>query len=52
MNHRLCVALGRSKKNIGVRPPKEEAKKEQPETVLKKLLASGMSVDEILEKLK
>ena len=20
MNHRLCVALGRSKKNIGVRP--------------------------------
>lgn len=30
----------------------EEAKKTEAEAVLKKLLASGMSVDEILEKLK
>ena len=30
----------------------EEAKKAEAESVLKKLLASGMSVDEILEKLK
>ena len=30
----------------------EEAKKTEAEDVLKKLLASGMSVDEILEKLK
>jgi Tfp pilus assembly protein PilN len=30
----------------------EEAKKAEAETVLKKLLASGMSADEILEKLK
>ena len=30
----------------------EEAKKTEAETVLKKLLASGMSADEILEKLK
>ena len=30
----------------------EEAKKTEAETVLKKLLASGMSVDEILKKLK
>ena len=30
----------------------EEAKKTEAEDVLKKLLASGMSADEILEKLK
>ena len=30
----------------------EEAKKTEAEAVLKKLLASGMSADEILEKLK
>ena len=30
----------------------EEAKKAEAEVVLKKLLASGMSADEILEKLK
>lgn len=30
----------------------EEAKKEEAEAVLKKLLARGMSADEILEKLK
>ena len=30
----------------------EEAKKSEVETVLKRLLASGMSADEILEKLK
>ena len=30
----------------------EEAKKVEAESVLKKLLASGMSADEILEKLK
>ena len=30
----------------------EEAKKAEAESVLKKLLASGMSADEILEKLK
>ncbi len=30
----------------------EEAKKAEAEAVLKKLLSSGMSVDEILEKLK
>ena len=30
----------------------EEAKKEEAESVLKKLLAEGMSADEILEKLK
>ena len=30
----------------------EEAKKTEAEVVLKKLLASGMSADEILEKLK
>ena len=30
----------------------EAAKKDEAEAVLKKLLASGMSVDEILEKLK
>ena len=30
----------------------EEAKKAEAETVLKKLLASGMSADEILKKLK
>ena len=30
----------------------EEAKKAEAEAVLKKLLASGMSADEILEKLK
>ena len=30
----------------------EEAKKAEAETVLKRLLASGMSADEILEKLK
>ena len=30
----------------------EEAKKEEAEAVLKKLLESGMSADEILEKLK
>ena len=30
----------------------EEAKKIEAETVLKKLLASGMSAEEILEKLK
>ena len=30
----------------------EEAKKTEAETVLKKLLVSGMSADEILEKLK
>ena len=30
----------------------EEAKKTEVEAVLKKLLASGMSADEILEKLK
>lgn len=31
---------------------REEAKKAEAEEVLKKLLASGMSADEILEKLK
>ena len=38
--------------NIDTLKAAEEAKKTEAEAVLKKLLASGMSADEILEKLK
>lgn len=40
------------KKSIADAKVTEEAKKTEAEEVLKKLLASGMSADEILEKLK
>ena len=40
------------KKSIAYAKAAEEAKKAEAEEVLKKLLASGMSADEILEKLK
>lgn len=40
------------KKSIADTKTAEEAKKAEAEEVLKKLLASGMSADEILEKLK
>lgn len=40
------------KKSIADAKATEEAKKTEAEEVLKKLLASGMSADEILEKLK
>ena len=40
------------KKSIADAKAAEEAKKAEAEEVLKKLLASGMSADEILEKLK
>ncbi len=39
-------------KKTALKKATEEAKKEEAEAVLKKLLASGMSADEILEKLK
>ena len=40
------------KADLKVKKAAEEAKKAEAESVLKKLLASGMSADEILEKLK
>ncbi len=40
------------KKSIADAKAAEEAKKAEAEEVLKKLLAGGMSADEILEKLK
>ena len=39
-------------KKTALKKAAEEAKKTEAEAVLKKLLASGMSADEILEKLK
>ena len=39
-------------KKTALKKAAEEAKKAEAEVVLKKLLASGMSADEILEKLK
>ena len=41
-----------AKKAVADQKAAEEAKKAEAEEVLKKLLASGMSADEILEKLK
>ena len=46
------VASLESKKAKADAKAAEEAKKAEAEAVLKKLLASGMSADEILEKLK
>ena len=46
------VATLESKKAKADAKAAEEAKKTEAEAVLKKLLASGMSADEILEKLK
>jgi len=46
------VASLESKKTKADAKAAEEAKKTEAEAVLKKLLASGMSADEILEKLK
>ena len=46
------VASLESKKAKADAKAAEEAKKTEAEAVLKKLLASGMSADEILEKLK
>lgn len=44
-----CVRLKRGKAD---QKAAEEAKKSEAEAVVKKLLAGGMSADEILEKLK
>ena len=44
--------LGSGKKSIADAKAAEETKKAEVEEVMKKLLTSGMSVDEILEKLK
>ena len=41
-----------AKKAVADQKAAEEAKKVEAESVVKKLLASGMSADEILEKLK
>ena len=46
------VASLESKKAKADAKAAEEAKKDEAESMLKKLLASGMSADEILEKLK
>ena len=46
------VASLKSKKAKADAKAAEEAKKAEAESVVKKLLASGMSADEILEKLK
>ncbi len=46
------VAKLEAKKAKADQKAAEEAKKAEAESVLKKLLASGMSADEILEKLK
>ena len=46
------VAMLEAKKAKADAKAAEEAKKTEAEVVLKKLLASGMSADEILEKLK
>ena len=46
------VAALEAKKEKADAKAAEEAKKAEAEAVLKKLLASGMSADEILEKLK
>ena len=46
------VAMLEAKKAKADAKAAEEAKKTEAEAVLKKLLASGMSADEILEKLK
>ena len=46
------VAMLETKKAKAEAKAAEEAKKTEAETVLKKLLAEGMSADEILEKLK
>ena len=46
------VAMLEAKKAKADAKAAEEAKKNEAEAVLKKLLASGMSADEILEKLK
>ena len=46
------VAMLEAKKAKADAQAAEEAKKTEAEAVLKKLLASGMSADEILEKLK
>ena len=46
------VAMLEAKKEKADAKAAEEAKKTEAEAVLKKLLASGMSADEILEKLK
>lgn len=46
------VATSEAKKAKADAKDVEEAKKAEAEAVLKKLLASGMSADEILEKLK
>ena len=46
------VAMLEAKKARADAKAAEEAKKTEAETVLKKLLAEGMSADEILEKLK
>ena len=58
---RVVVTLKKAEKEVATLEAKkekadakaaEEAKKAEAEVVLKKLLASGMSADEILEKLK
>ena len=46
------VAMLEAKKAKADAKAAEEAKKAEAEAVLKKLLANGMSADEILEKLK
>ena len=46
------TALKKAEKEKADAKAAEEAKKTEAEAVLKKLLASGMSADEILEKLK
>ena len=46
------VATLETKKTKADAKAAEEAKKAEAESVVKKLLASGMSADEILEKLK
>ena len=48
----MCSSDLESKKAKADAKAAEEAKKAEAEAVLKKLLASGMSADEILEKLK
>ena len=45
------ASLEAKKANADAKPA-EEAKKTEAESVVKRLLASGMSADEILEKLK
>ena len=46
------LTISEAKKTKADQKAAEEAKKTEAEAVLKKLLAGGMSTDEILEKLK